>query len=206
VRGEQDRRAALAPEGLKPPANPVRGVRIERGGRLVEQQNLGLVDQRLGQRDARLLPRREAAGGPIEKDLERETRREFVDAPPQVFDAVEAAEDPQVLSHGEAVRHVDIGALEVHAPENAIAVARHVDPEHTDRAGGGHDEPHDHADRRRLAGAVAAEQAGDRAPGDIERDRVDGVRRAEALGESARCDGGGDRRQGERLARIGSRF
>ena len=77
---------------LEARANPVGGVRIERGGRLVEQQELGLVDQRLGQRDARLLPGRELAGGPIEKVAEREAFGECVDAPRQVFDAVEAAE------------------------------------------------------------------------------------------------------------------
>ncbi len=119
----------------------------------------------------------------------------------QVLDAIETAEHPQVLAHGEAMRHVDVGALEIHAPENAVAVARHVDAEHADRARGRHDEPHDHADRRGLAGAVAAEQAGDRARRDGERDRVDGGRRAEAFGEPARFDGGGDRGQGSGLAR-----
>ena len=48
------------------------GVRIERGGRLVEQQQFRIVEQRLGQRDAGFLPGGKPAGRPVEKILQRE--------------------------------------------------------------------------------------------------------------------------------------
>ena len=80
VRGEQDGGAALAAIALEPAAHPVGGVGIERGGRLVEQQNLGLVDQRLGERDAGLLAGRQLAGRPVEELAEVEFVRQLADA------------------------------------------------------------------------------------------------------------------------------
>ena len=51
----------LAAIALELGAHPVGGVGIERGRRLVEQQQLGLVEQRLGEAHARLLPGRQLA-------------------------------------------------------------------------------------------------------------------------------------------------
>src|ERR1035438_9272339 len=48
--------------------------------------------------------------------------------------AVETSEHAQILPHGEAMRHVDIGTLEVHPAERAVTVARHVDAERADLA------------------------------------------------------------------------
>ena len=49
VGGEQHGCAALAAIALELGAHPVGGIGIERGGRLVEQQHLRLVEQRLGE-------------------------------------------------------------------------------------------------------------------------------------------------------------
>ena len=62
---------------LEPAAHPVGGVGIERGGRLVEQQHLRLVDQRLGERHAGLLSGRELAGRPVEQVGEVELVRQI---------------------------------------------------------------------------------------------------------------------------------
>ncbi len=55
-------------------AHPVGGVGIERSGRLVEQQHLRMIEQRLGERDARLLAGRQFAGRPVEEIVEVELR------------------------------------------------------------------------------------------------------------------------------------
>jgi hypothetical protein len=56
VRGEHHGGGADPAVILELGAHPVRRIGIERGGGLVEQQQLGLVDERLGEADARLLP------------------------------------------------------------------------------------------------------------------------------------------------------
>jgi len=58
VGGQQYGAIALAPVVLNMAAHPVGGVGIERRRRFVEQQQLGFVDQRLGESDAGLLPGR----------------------------------------------------------------------------------------------------------------------------------------------------
>ena len=60
--------------------HPVGGIGIERGRRLVQQQQLRLVDQRLRQRDAGLLPGRELAVGAVEEIAEIEIGGELLDA------------------------------------------------------------------------------------------------------------------------------
>ena len=87
--------------------------------------------------------------GELRRSLRRDRRRR------------RAGRRREILPHGEAMRHVDIGTLEIHAAERGVAIARHVAAEDVDRTGRRFDEAHDHADRRGLAGAIAAEQAGD---------------------------------------------
>ena len=122
--------ARVAAVGLELGAHPVGRVGIERGGRLVEQQQLGLVEQRLGEADARLLAGRELAVGPVEQLGEPEVGGDLGDAPLEVAHAVEPGEHLEVLAHGQAHRHVDVGALEVHAVQHLVALARHVGAEH----------------------------------------------------------------------------
>ncbi|KTW14551.1 hypothetical protein SA9_12380, partial [Staphylococcus warneri] len=95
--------------GLEMLPHPIGSVRVERGGRLVEQQQVRLVDQGLRQRDAGLLPGRELAVGAVQKFFEIEINGELVDPLAQLLHGVEAAEDGQVLPHREPHRHVDIG-------------------------------------------------------------------------------------------------
>ena len=59
------------------------------------------------------------------------------------------------------------------------------------RAGGRRHQPHDHGDGGGLAGAVAAEQAGDRAGRERERNAVDGGGRLVDLDQALDGDGGG---------------
>ena len=91
---------------------------------------------------------------------------------------VEPAEHGEVLPHRQPHRHVDIGAFEIHPAEHVGALLRHRAAEHPDAARGRQHQPHDHRDRGGLAGAVAAEQPGDAAARDRERDVVDRARRS----------------------------
>ena len=60
--------------------DPVGGIGIERRRRLVQQQQLRLVDQRLRQRHAGLLPGGELAVGAVEEVVEIEIGGELLDA------------------------------------------------------------------------------------------------------------------------------
>jgi ATP-binding cassette subfamily B protein len=159
VRGEQDGAAGLAPVALEPGAHPVAGVGVEGGGRLVQQEEVGAVDQRLGQRHPRLLPGRERAGGAVQQLGQLEVARQGGDARGQLRDAVEVAIDAQVLFHAEPVRQGDVGRGEIHPGERGEAVPRHVVPQRRDAPRGGHQQAEQHADRGGLARAIAAEQA-----------------------------------------------
>ena len=105
--------------------------------------------------------------------------------------AVDAAEEAEVLAHREVVVEAEALAHVADPPLHALGVLRDVDAEHEAGAGGGGEQAAQHADRRRLAGAVRAEEAEDLALVHAERDPVDGHEGAEALGELADLDGDG---------------
>ena len=154
---------------------------IERGGRLIEQQHVGPVEQRLRERYARALTRRKLSVGTVQQFAEVELRRQFADAHRRPVDAVQVGKYAQVLAHRQALRQVDIRRREIHPRQHAIAVAQHVAAEHVDRAGGGKQHAEQHRQRRRLAGAIAAEQRGRRAGANVEADaahRLDFARSA----------------------------
>src|SRR3954468_24689507 len=67
VRGQEDGGVVRLTVTLQMASNPVGGVGIERGGRLIQQQQLGLVDQRFGKRNARLLSCGELAVGAVDE-------------------------------------------------------------------------------------------------------------------------------------------
>jgi hypothetical protein len=94
------------------------------------------------------------------------------------------------LPHREPLRHLDVWALEVHAVEHAVALARHGGAQNGDAAFGRLDEAEDHRDRRGLAGAVAAEQRRDRAGRKRKRDAGDRGRGLVALDQPVDRDGG----------------
>jgi hypothetical protein len=183
VRRQQHRGGVLALIALEVAADDVRGVRIERGGRLVEQEELGPVDQRLGQHEARLLAGREPPRRAIEQTLEIEVGAQRGDALTRTLHPVQVGVHEQVLSHAEARGQIDIGRGEVHAPEHAGAVPRHLLAEHGDPAGAGREQPEDHGDRAGLAGAIRAEQRRGRARRHLEAEVVDGDHVAVALGQ-----------------------
>lgn len=107
--------------------------------------------------------------------------------------AIEPAEDRQVLPDRQPVGHIHIRALEVHPVQDLVTLAGHLGAQDAHAARSRRDEAQDGGDGRRLASAVAAQEAGDRAPGQYERDVVHRPRVAIGLDQSADGDGGRDR-------------
>ena len=88
--------------------------------------------------------------------------------------------DREVFVQRELLRHVADAALQ------RLGVARDLVAEHVDLAGGRVQQAAEHADRRRLAGAVRPEEAVDLAPAHREIEAVDGghVRRSASTGRA----------------------
>ena len=106
-------------------------------------------------------------------------------------EAVDGAEEAQVLDHSEIEVERELLAHVAEPVLPALGVLRDVDAaEARDAAGGRRQQPREHADRRRLAGAVRAEEAEDAAARDVEADLVHGGEVAEPAGDVAHRDDG----------------
>ncbi len=195
VRGPEDPAGAVFGDGADRATQVLRGRGIERGGRLVEQQQRRLVQHRLGERDARLLAGRQHAAFRVAEAAQIEAVEHRVDARADVADVVEQPEQGQVLQDRKVARQRRVDRREVRALERAGAVAREIDAFDRDRARARLEHAQDHVDRRRLAGAVRAEQADDLVAAHRERDAVDRDGRGIALRKVANGeDGLGGRR------------
>ena len=176
VRAEDDR-APLAPEVDDRVLERLGVHRVEAAERLVEDDEIGLVEEGADELnlllhaarellDARVAPVLVAAG-------EREAGEPLVDALLGVAraHAFELGEEFQHASHlhllVESALLGEIADAIARAPANARL------SEDRDRASVGLDDVEDHADRRRLAGAVGAEQAVDGSAGNLEREILD---------------------------------
>ena len=192
VVGGQHERDALLLEPVEAVPQDVAGLRVEAGRRLVEQQQLGLVDQRAGDRDPPLHPARQRldlARGPLGElhEVEQLGGAALALGPREVE---VAAVDDQVLGDRELV--VELVGLrhDAEAGADRPAVRRRVEAEHPQRAGGRRRRAADHPHRRRLAGAVRSEEPERLAAVDLDVDPVDGREVAEPLDEPARFDQG----------------
>ena len=197
VRGEQQRRAAALRVVLELPPDPVGGVGVERGGRLIEQEKLRRVEQRLGEADAGLLAGRQFAGRAVEQILDLQIPGDIGDALGGVADAVKPGIDGQVLFDREPRRQIDIRALEIQPMRDRAAIAAHIGAEHPHLARARHHKAEQHGDGRGLARPVAAKQSHRRGLSEAEADMVDGGDGAVDLGEVAHCHG---------HARLGARL
>ena len=181
VRGEQQRGPGLSLVFDQVTADAVGDVRVERSGRLVEQQHLGPVQQRLGHRHARALASGQRAVMAFEQLGEFELRGELGNAladPPQ---PIEVRKHHQVFLHRELFRQIDIRGREIHARQHAVALSRHVLVEHAHAARGRQQHAEQDRERRGLARAVAAEERVGRAARDLEAQAVHGLHLAVAL-------------------------
>ena len=160
--------------------------RVEAAGRLVEDQELGLVHQRLGHADALPVAVRQAgdqlvvhlAGGGLLLRFGHRARRVAGG------DAAQLRGEGQVPPDGHlAVERRRVGEKPDAAP-HLVRIARDVDPVDGHLAGGRQQHAAEDLQRRGLAGAVEAEKADDLAAIDREVEVVDGGVLAVVLGQS----------------------
>ena len=156
--------------------------RIERRQRLVEQQHLGLGDQRPGQRHALLLPAGELAGPAVRERAERHPVEQLAGA--RV--ALGLGDAAHLQAEGDVVERVEMGkqrvALEHHRRaalgrgQAGDVPAAEDDVALVDALVAG-----DHAQRAGLAAAGRPEQAAVAAGGDLQVDAIDRRRVAVVL-------------------------
>ena len=190
VRAEDDR--VIAGELLDQLARFDDLLRVEAGGRLVEDQHVGVVDERLGEADALLVAFRELA----------RTSRSAMSAMRvrsiTVLDALRAGPPTgRPLIFATKSRYSDDGHVGVErrrfrqvagAPLGFDRLVEDVEAGDDRFALGGRHVAGQDAHRRRLAGAVGAEEAEDLAALDAEADVVDGGDAAVAFREVLNLD------------------
>ena len=172
VRRDDDADAELAADAPDQLEHVAAAHRVEPGGRLVEERQHRIVNERLGQLHPLLHPGRVGPHGPVAL-LEQPDVAEDVGRAQAGGRAREPADLRQVGeklgSRDRTWEAVVLGC--VPDPGAVLGRASRVGAEHFDRAGVGVDQAHEQLQRRRLAGAVGAEQPCD--PGlDLEADVV----------------------------------
>ena len=168
----------------------VPGHRVHPRGRLVEDQQVGPVDQRHGQLQALPLSQRERVGQRLHDLIEAEPRGRLFDAPRDLGlgHVKELGVQDQVLPHRqlgverEGLRHV----ADLAADGDVVGIDRLA--EQPGLPLGGRQQAAQHLHRRRLAAAVGAEEAVDLPPLDPEVDVIDRRETAEPLGQVVRLD------------------
>ena len=174
---------ARQPVDLVPEFAPRLGV--DAGRRLVEQQQLRLVHDAGGERQPLLPAAGQRAGELVAPRRQAKLLERAVDMLGDRLQLVEPRHefqvlgDRQILVERELLRHVADFALDLQALGPDIVA------EHRALALVGRQQAAQHADGRRLARAVRAEEADDLALGDRHRDMVDDGLVAEALDQSA---------------------
>ena len=163
-------------------------LRVEADGRLVEEDELRVVDEAAGQQQAAAHPAGELVDGVFAAVAQPRQVERRVDRGGDVLDPVEAGEDREVVLDGDVdVEVVELGDDAHHRPRR-LRFARQLVVEDAQLAGVGDrlagEQPH----RRRLAGAVGAEQAEADPLGHVELEPVDRRDLAEALYDSAEFD------------------
>ncbi len=163
-------------------------LRVEADGRLVEQDQLRFVDEAAGEQQAAAHPAGELVDGVAAALAQAGQVERPVDRGADVGHPVEAGEDGEVVFDGD----VDVEVVELrddaHLGAGRLRVAGQLVAERAQFAGVGQrltgQQPH----RRRLAGAVGAEQAEADALGHVEVEAVDRRDRAEPLHHAAQFD------------------
>ena len=128
--GAHHHRASLVGEVADQLQHRVGGLGVEPGSRLVEQQQLGVVQHGPGEREAGLHARRVAAHGLVERLIDREPTGCLDDsARERVADPVELARVGQVLASGEAVVQRRFGRDHTAARADVVALGVGVEVE-----------------------------------------------------------------------------
>ncbi|MFK4403300.1 hypothetical protein ABH991_000334 [Bradyrhizobium ottawaense] len=153
--------------------------RINAGGRLVQDQEFGIVDQGAAQADLLLHAAGEFCRRPVGEGREPGVAQQAGDPPVPLGLVVseQAAEEVDVLEHrqcriqilAEPLRHIgDVGAHVAAMARACHIAAEHVDASVLDRAGSG-----DQRQQARFADAVGADQSDHAAGRQVERDGIE---------------------------------
>ncbi len=164
VGGQQDG-AALLPERPDDVPQLTARLRVEARRRLVEEQHLGIADERARDGEALLLSARELADPDVGLFLERHARDGFVRRDPL---AIEAAKQRQRFADRELVRELGLLQRDADPLADVVVLPAPAHAEDFDLAGRRVEQSLDDFDGGRLAGAVRPQQAEALAPLDGE--------------------------------------
>ncbi|MNL11833.1 hypothetical protein D3C87_1326850 [compost metagenome] len=157
---------------------------IEVGERLVEEIDLGRIDQGTGQRGALLLAARDLAGQAIHEMADLEHVGDLAGAPMAAGDGLAAHLERIGDVVGQVHMRIERIILEHHGDVAVLGVeVRYLLAADQDLAGGRRFEPRHHPERGGLAAARGAEQADELTIANIEIDVRDGLEVAKALGD-----------------------
>ena len=185
VRGQQHR-AAAGRVAAEQPAHPADALRVQPVGRLVEHQHRRVGQQRAG--DAQPLPHAERVAADPPSARRRRARPAPAPRPPAT-PGRRSRRRAAAGASGPVRPGVHGAGVQQRAHDRARVGQRRVGPAvHQRRTGGRRHQAGDHPHRRRLAGAVRAEEAGHRAGLQGERHVVDDGPPAVLLGQSADRD------------------
>src|SRR6266850_1978389 len=162
---QHDRDALLAPEPGDVRADPHRDVGIEAERRLVEEEELGVVHERLGEGHPLLEPGRQVAVRDPAVRAELAELDQPVDAAAErrAADAIEPPVERDDLGDAEAPEERRSAACHVEPAPQRARLADDVEAQHHDGAPVGRQQRGEDREQRRLPGAVGAEEAEDRA-------------------------------------------
>src|SRR6266550_6384066 len=186
MRGEEHRRAAISDAGDQTPDRATR-LRVKARGELVEEYDLGFVDESEGDEQPLLLTAREIHEPGVAFGFESELREQRVGIRDVVVDR-----PPKV--HGfpdlDSLLEVRFLVLDADPLPKGVRVALRIEAEHGDRSLVGNAIALDALHRGRLAGAVRTNQSENLALENFERDVVNGDGAAVALAQSGDGDYG----------------
>ena len=199
VRREDDRRAPLPAQRGDLRADADGDVRVESQRRLVEEEHLGVVEQRLGQGQPLLEPRRQLVvlGLAVRPELEPLDQLAHAPREPPAAQPVQPAVEGQDLGRPQAPDEGGIAARHVEPAADREGFADDVVTQDAGRAAVGQEQGRQDREQGGLSGPVRPEQAEDGAAWDLEARAPQGLgpapvepARAKCLSEVARlhCD------------------
>ena len=178
---ENDRSAERFEFGDQIPELPSR-LWVEAGRRLVEKDQIGIADDRAGERESLLLSAGQFADAPCALLIELDEGNDVVDGATAI---VEAAKQTDRFFHRELVGELCFLKLNAESFAELVLVAIPAQSQQLDVAGVGVGEAFADLDRRRLSGAVWAEQAETLAWRHIEIESVDSAHVAKVFAQIA---------------------
>src|SRR2546425_8895501 len=187
MRRQEDRLAARADAAHQLPDRAAR-LRIEPGGQLVEEHDVGVVDQ--GQHDEQ--PLLLTAGQRHEPGVSLVGEPELLEQPIAIRRPPPIQRRPEIdrLPHLDPLLQLRLLELHADAILQFVDVAERIEPEHRDSAAIGHAQSLDALQRGRLAGAVRSDQSEDLAIVDLERHLIDRDRLAVGLAAAGDANDG----------------